>query len=64
MRRSLVKLSGVVNDVSKMLTECLRVTKSCYACIIRLKRHLVKYEKYGTLSIYLHANFGLVRLSY
>ena len=27
MRRSLVKLSGVVNELTKMMTGCLRATK-------------------------------------
>ena len=27
--------------------------KSCHICSMRLNRHLVKYEKYGTLSMYI-----------
>ena len=49
MRRSLVKLSGVVNDVTKMVTVCLRATKVTMFGMIRLKGFLVKYE---ILSVY------------
>ena len=52
MRESLVKLSGLLNYVAKMVTGCLKNNKICYICSIKLKGLLVRYEKYGTLSIY------------
>ena len=47
--RSLVKLSGLVNNVTKMVTGCCKDDKSCYICSVS---KIVKYEKYGTLSMY------------
>ena len=37
-RRSLVKLLGVLNDVTKMVTECLRITKLLYIALFGQKR--------------------------
>ena len=51
MRRSLVKLSGLVKSVAKMETRCLRATKSAIFAVYKSKGLFVKYEKYGTLSL-------------
>ena len=58
MRRSLVKLSGVIKSVTAMVTGCLKTNYSCHICSMRLKGvfSLVKYEKYGTLPIYCELN--------
>ena len=52
-RRLLVKLSGLVKSVTKMVTECCKKDKSCFICSTRIKGLLVKYEKCGTLSMQL-----------
>ena len=52
MKRLLVKLSGVLNDATKMGTECLGATKVSIFALFGLKGFLVKYEKYGTLSMF------------
>ena len=44
MRKSIVKLLGVVNDVFKIVAECLRMTKNYFICIMRFNFFLVKYK--------------------
>ena len=48
---SFVKLSGLVNDVTKMVTECLRTTKVAIFAILK-KNALVKYDRYWTLFMF------------
>ena len=52
MRKSIVKLSGVVNDGTKMVADCLRMTNLQYVHHLS-KRVLAKYE---TLYIYNRQN--------
>ena len=45
---------GLVESVTKIMIE-----KGCHICSMRLKKVLVKYEKYGTLSIYVTSFFNI-----
>ena len=49
MKRSIVKLLGIVKSVTKMVTGCLRTTKVPIFVAKDLKGLLSKYEKYGTI---------------
>ena len=51
-RGSSIKLLGSVKYVAKMVVRCLRMSKVAIFVVWDLKWCLVKYEKYGTLSIY------------
>ena len=51
MKRSLVKLSGLVNDLTKIVIGCLRTTKVAIFALFD-KKGFVKYEKYWTMSKY------------
>ena len=53
MRRSLVKLSGVIKSVTAIVTGCLKTDKSCHICSMRLKGvfSLVKYNSCPVLGI-------------
>ena len=43
---------GLEKTLTQMVEGCLRTMKSCHICIRGLKKFLVKYEKYVTLSIH------------
>ena len=51
IRRSLVKLWGLVESVTQIVTGCLRMTKAAIFIVLE-KDTLVKYGKYGALSLY------------
>ena len=51
MRKSVVKLLGLVKSVNKMLTGCCRMTIDAIFAVHNKKGLLVKYGKYGALSI-------------
>ena len=53
MRRSFVKLFGLVKYLLKTVTGCLRETKFAIFVVKDKKGVFAKYEKYGTLSFYL-----------
>ena len=51
MKRSIVKLLGLVKSVTKMVTGCLRTTKVPIFVAKDLKGLLAKYEKCKTVSL-------------
>ena len=54
LRRSLVKLSGLVKSVIKMAIGCLRMAKVAIFAFYNYKGILVICEIYGTLSIFVY----------
>ena len=54
MRRSLVKIVRNVKNWDQNRDRVSHNDKSCHICSMKLKCISVKYEKYGTLSIYNH----------
>ena len=52
MRRSLVELSGLVKVYDQNGDSVSKNDKSCHICSMTQKGVFAKYEKYGTLSIY------------
>ena len=60
MKRSLVKLVGLVNDTTKNGDRVSKSDKNYYICMISPKKFFEKYEKYGTL-LYIFTSLNIRR---